>query len=195
MPNKKCTGAAAILLAAAILFAAALCGAAYAASLNAADSDNLKTYINTSLERGKTDIAKLFQSEAANHFKITVCALFCSLNIYTFGIFALYYAMHGFAFGFSAAFAAKYYSANSAALIIGSAVISCVFTLPVYVFLFVIALKYALNRAGTKYIMSPKEKRGAFLKFAVICTVIYTLLCIASIFEALLNSLLSYLAA
>lgn len=148
--------------------------------------------INDALNN-KDDFKQIFTRAASSDFRYTVIVMLLALGKYTSFAPILFIGFKGFSAGYSVILASKAVSAGASAVIALAVFLSCVFTVPIYIVMFLLCRSCAKKISAYK--LSTKDKLGEYALFLLSVIILYSLLCLADCIQAAACPLILRLAA
>lgn len=172
-----------------ILIIGIIFGMITANGVGAENVQMLKNFVNGSMDNSDIKFSHVFVSGAKQNLSFVIFAFLGALNIYLFGLFAIFYFFKCFSLGFTLFFTVKHFSLGMSAVVVTSAVLYCVALFPIYIALFCLSYKYAVSFKQQKSASTRVPFAKYFKSCAVYC-IIYSVTLAGSALGALINPLL-----
>ena len=160
-------------------------GSLYAVNIGASDADELKQLLNQYITLDAADkitFWDIVQCECTNHLKFVPLILICAMDYRLIIPCGIALAFRGYQLGFSVSFICSNFGKTGILITTASAVFSYFFTVPVYLFLFVIMVDYATGRKNN---INTREKAKTF-ELVILFVIAYAVLFCAACIEGVL---------
>lgn len=160
-------------------------GSFYAVNISATDADELKQVLNQYLSLDtaqKITFFDIVQCECTNHLKFLPLILICAMDYRLIIPCGIALAFRGYQLGFSVSFICSNFGSIGIFITLASALFSYFFSVPVYLFLFVIMVNYATKRKNN---IIPREKAKTF-ELIILLVIAYAVLFCAACIEGIL---------
>ena len=186
---KKGNGVLVIFILSAIFFALCLClGMIAGYQLDDELLTDLTQYVKSAFEE-KTGFKKVLANAVKSDFRYTLTVLISSLSVISSFFPLVLIGVKGFSSGLATSVASSALGGFSEIFVFSSAVLlACIFTVPAYVFLFVMCFKFADENRKNRESFGAKSK--GYMKFFAAVMIVFALLCVADCFVAALYELL-----
>lgn len=177
---------------AAVFFLCVAAGMTAAFNTDGALLRSLGGYLKEALG-GKADFKQTFTRAASSDIRYTIFIMLLAPGKYTSLIPILFIGFKGFSAGYSVILASKALSAGTTAVIASAVFLSCVFTVPIYIMMFLLCRACAGKFSAHK--LTAKEKLSEYASFLLSVMIMYSLLCLADCIQAAACPLILKLAA
>ena len=144
--------------------------------------ETLAQYVNSALGE-KIGFKKVFVNAVKSDFRYTVLVLVSSLSVFSSFVPLLMTGFKGFSSGLAVAVASRAIEMRAGSIAFSVAVfLSCVFTVPVYVLMFMLCFKFALRNRKSSEPFGIKAKN--YMEFSVAVMMLFAVLCIIDCLQA-----------
>ncbi len=187
MNFKKSNPTAVFVITAALFALCAVTGMFCAFKLSGENLGKTAEFIKSSLAEN-SGFKAVFLRAVKTDFNFTAINLFCTLGIFTAYFPAVLTFFKGFCSGFCIGIAAKAFESAVLVKILIAVLLSCIFTVPAYILMFMLCLHRAKQYSNTP---SPAgEKAKNYFAFALTCAVIFAFLCLGNCILAAVSPIL-----
>lgn len=172
-----------------LLIFSILMGVFTASAMDIKSASELKLYVKSALGDNIAGFKQMLYTGLKQNLVFVLFALFGSINIWLFFVFAVLYMFKGFSLGFALAFTLNNFSAGVSVGVIISLLFNIVLLYPIYIASFCLSFKYAVSNKEQS-IISYARKTKRFLKKVLIYVAIYIVVIILCCPVAGINQLI-----
>ena len=175
-----------------IFLTATIIGAINSGKISTEQAQMLKDYIEPLLmpeSAGSINSGSIFIADGINHLKFVLIAAVSSFSLKLFPLLLLAFVTKGYQLGFSLGFISSYFGRDGIMLGTSSAILSYIFTIPIYFLILVTVFKHCrkINGIGNG---RDGQKNKEILSCLVFLPVVYCFLCLFTLAEAFLTPLI-----
>ncbi|MBE7030019.1 MAG: hypothetical protein E7409_01165 [Ruminococcaceae bacterium] len=178
-----------LYIAALTAYLVGLClGAGMAASVGAEQSQALSGDMERFLSQsaGETEPLDVMKVCVMENLKYTVFSFLVSLSIWTAAANGMFLGFKGFSTGFTAGFAVRCYGWKGTWLSALTLFPSCMVMLPIYLLMCVMCVRFAASRRGRREYPAAGQPNREVLWFGTTMVLLFAVLCVCSLVDALI---------
>lgn len=149
-------------------------------------AEEIRQYIVSSVG-GKHSFASVFKNGVITNFKYSLALIISSMSVVFLPAAAFLIAFKGFSAGFTSMFLIKLYGLSGLGTSLTAVVIPLVFSLPVLFMMFVLSLYTPISIFTSRRQISAEEKWKIQFSYIIKIFILFFLLCLINIFEALVS--------
>ncbi len=149
-------------------------------------AEEIRQYIVSSVG-AKHSFTSVFTNGVVTNFKYSLALIISSMSVVFLPVSAFLIAFKGFSAGFTSMFLIKLYGLSGLGTSLTAVVIPLVFSLPVLFMMFVLSLYTPINIFTSRRQISAEEKWKIQFSYIIKIFILFFLLCLVTIFEALVS--------
>lgn len=175
-----------------IFLIATIIGAVNSDKISTEQAQMLRDYVEPLLmpeSAGNINSGSIFVADVINHLKFVLIAAVSSFSLKLFPLLLLAFVTKGYQLGFALGFITSYFGRDGIMLGISSAILSYLFTIPIYFLILVTVFKHCRKINGIACARDG-QKNKEILSCLVFLTVVYCFLCLFTLAEAFLTPLI-----
>ena len=166
-------------------------GALYSAGISETQANDLGSYISDFFEHFRDkdiEFARIFKNSIISSFGYVFTSFLMSLCVYTVFLVYIILGLRGFSLGFTVGFMVASLGTKGFFFILAAVLPSCIFTLPVYLFMSVTCIKCAVSRHRVRE--NYRENKRQLKAFIFLMFLIFVVLSLCSLIDTFLSPVL-----